>query len=313
MSPEQRLRVNKMKILLLGKNGQLGWELNRSLQSLGEVVALDYPEVNLADAKSIRKTVEQFQPEVIYNATAYTAVDKAESEPESAEAINGTGPGILAEEARKINAVLIHYSTDYVFDGNKGSPYIETDPPNPINVYGLTKLHGEQAIQQVDGVYLIFRTSWVYSLRQGGFVTKALEWARAQKTLCIVDDQIGSPTWARMLAETTALLLARAGHNCFTPWLAGRKGLYHLAGNGYASRLDWTEAILELDKKHKEQIVEKILPARTSDFPTPAQRPLFSALDCSKFEQTFNLRLPAWQTALKLALDFNDNSQRNAN
>lgn len=298
-----------MKILLLGKNGQLGWELNRSLQPLGEALALDYPEVNLADAKSIRETVKQVQPDVIYNATAYTAVDKAESEPELAEAINGTGPGILAEEARKINALLIHYSTDYVFDGKKGSPYTETDAPNPINVYGLTKLHGEQAIQQVGGAYLIFRTSWVYSLRQGGFVTKALEWARTQKTLRIVGDQIGSPTWARMLAETTALLLARAGDN-FLPWLAERKGVYHLAGNGFASRLDWTEAILKLDKKREEQIVEKILPALTSDFPTAAQRPLFSALDCSKFEQTFDLRLPAWQTALKLALDFNDDYLR---
>jgi len=293
-----------MKILLLGKNGQLGWELNRSLQPLGEVIALDYPEVNLADAKSIRETVKQIQPDVIYNATAYTAVDKAESESELAEAINGTGPGILAEEACKINAVLIHYSTDYVFDGKKGSSYIETNPPNPINAYGLTKLHGEQAIQQVDGVYFIFRTSWVYSLRQGGFVTKALEWARTQKTLRIVNDQIGSPTWARMLAEITSLLLARAGNN-FPSSLAERKGLYHLAGDGYASRMEWTKAILKLDKKREEQLVEKILPALTSDFPTPAQRPLFSALECSKFEQTFNLCLPNWQTALELAMDFN--------
>lgn len=301
-----------MKILLLGKNGQLGWELNRSLQPLGEMIALDYPEVNLADAKSIRETVKQVQPNVIYNATAYTAVDKAESEPELAEAINGAGPGILAEEARKINAVLIHYSTDYVFDGIKGSPYTETDAPNPINVYGATKLHGEQTIQQAGGIYLIFRTSWVYSLRQGGFVMKALEWAHTQKTLRIVADQIGSPTWARILAETTALLLARAGDN-FLSSLAEHKGLYHLAGDGYASRLEWTKAILKLDRKRDEQIVEKILPALTSDFPTAAQRPLFSALDCSKFEQTFNLRLPPWQTALELALDFDDDNLKGSN
>ena len=193
-----------MKILLLGNTGQVGWELNRTLLTLGELTALDYPQVNMADPDSIRSLVQEIKPKIIVNATAYTDVDKAESEPELAMAINGTGPGILAEEAKKIGAALIHYSTDYVFNGTKGSPYTEEDQPNPINVYGETKLAGEKTIQEVGGTYLIFRTSWVYSLRRPCFVTKVLEWAKTQEVLHIVDDQISSPTWARTLAEATA-------------------------------------------------------------------------------------------------------------
>lgn len=294
-----------LKILLLGNTGQLGWELNRTLQPLGVVVALDYPEVNMADAASIRKTVQDHRPEVIVNATAYTAVDKAESELELAEAINGTGSGILAEEARKKNAILIHYSTDYVFDGKKGSPYTETDTPNPINVYGLTKLHGEQAIQQVDGVYLIFRTSWVYtlrtsagSLRRDSFVIKVLQWARQNEVLRIVDDQIANPTWARMLAEITSQVLARGEE-----YIHERAGLYHLAGSGFASRFEWARLILDLDPNRHEQMVKELLPAPTSDFLTPARRPLYSALNCDKFAATFGVRLPPWEATLRMAIE----------
>jgi dTDP-4-dehydrorhamnose reductase len=287
-----------LKILLLGNTGQLGWELQRTLQPLGEVIALDYPEVNMADAASIRKTVQQHRPEVIVNATAYTAVDKAESEPELAEAINGTGPGVLAEEARKLNAVFIHYSTDYVFDGQKEVPYVEEDTPNPLSVYGRSKLEGERLVQEVGGVYLILRTSWVYSLRQGGFVNKVLEWARQQETLRVVSNQVANPTWARMLAEMTAQILARGDD-----YIHERTGLYHLAGSGFASRFEWAKSILELDPNKSEQRVEEILPALTSDFPTPAQRPLFSALDCSRFGHVFDLVLPPWQKALRLAVD----------
>jgi dTDP-4-dehydrorhamnose reductase len=286
-----------LKILLLGNTGQLGWELNRTLQPLGVVVALDYPEINMANTASIRKTVQEHRPEVIVNATAYTAVDKAESEPELAEAINGTGPGVLAEEARKLKAVLVHFSTDYVFDGKKGAPYIETDRPNPLNVYGFSKLHGEQAIQQVGGAYLILRTSWIYSLRRGGFVNNVLDWARQQETLRVVSDQVANPTWARMLAEITAQVLARGQE-----YIQERTGLYHLAGDGFASRFEWARLILELDPCRHEQMGKELLPAPTSDFLTPARRPLFSALDCSLFEQTFNLKLPGWQDALRLAV-----------
>jgi dTDP-4-dehydrorhamnose reductase len=297
-----------MKILLLGKNGQLGWELRRSLLPLGPVVALDYEDLNLEDFDAVRRTIRTLCPQVIVNASAYTAVDKAESEPDKAFAINTTVPGILAEEALALKSVFIHYSTDYVFDGTKGFSYTEEDSPNPLNVYGQSKLTGEQAIQSVNGTYLIFRTAWVYSTRSESFVTKVLQWARQNETLRIVNDQISNPTWARMLADATAILLARSGDN-FLPWLDERKGLYHLAGDGYISRMDWAKAILKFDKKSEEQIVEDILPALTSDFPTAARRPLTSALDCSKVEQTFDLRLPPWQMALKLALDFNENYQ----
>jgi dTDP-4-dehydrorhamnose reductase len=289
-----------VKILLLGKNGQLGWELNRTLQPLGEVFAFDYPEVDMADAKSVRGIVLQLKPDVIYNATAYTDVDKAESEPDLAEAVNGIGPGILAEEARKLNAVLIHYSTDYVFDGNKGSPYIEADTPNPLNVYGLSKLHGEQAIQQVGGVYLIFRTSWLYSLRGNSFVNKVLRWARTQKTLRIVDDQIGSPTWARILAESTTQVIAQ-GRNDPIGFLTEQTGLYHLAGAGSCSRYEWAKVILELDPKKEEQIVKELLPAKSSEFLTPAERPPNTGLQCSFFENIFNMIVQSWQISNKLA------------
>jgi dTDP-4-dehydrorhamnose reductase len=287
-----------MKLLLLGKTGQLGWELQRTLQPLGELVALDYPEINMADAASIRTTVQEHRPQLIVNATAYTAVDKAESEPELAEAINGTGPGVLAEEARKLNAELVHFSTDYVFDGKKGVPYIETDRPNPLNVYGSSKLHGEQAVQQAGGDYLILRTSWVYSLRQqGGFVGKVLQSSRQQESLRIVVDQISNPTWARMLAEITSQVLAHG-----EKYIYERAGLYHLAGDGLASRFEWARLILQLDPNSHEQLTKEVLPVMTSEFPSPALRPLFSGLDCSLFEQTFNLKLPSWQDALRLAV-----------
>jgi dTDP-4-dehydrorhamnose reductase len=290
-----------VKILLLGKNGQLGWELNRTLQPLGEVFAIDYPDVDMADARNIREIVRQTKPHVIYNATAYTNVDKAESEPDLAEAVNGIGPGILAEEARKLNAVLIHYSTDYVFDGNKGSPYIETDIPNPLNVYGLSKLHGEQAIQQVGGVYLIFRTSWVYSLRGNSFVNKVLQWARTQKTIRIVDDQIGSPTWARILAEATAQVVAQ-GRGEPVDYIREKSGLYHLAGAGSCSRYEWVKVILDLDPNKEDQVVKELLHVKSSEFPLPAKRPLFSGLMCNKFAETFILEFPEWGQALRLAI-----------
>ena len=290
-----------MKILLLGKNGQLGWELQRCLAPLGEVRALDYPEIDLANRDSLRDSIRASKPEVIINATAYTAVDRAESESELAYAINVAGPAAIAEEAKSLGAALIHFSTDYVFDGTKGKPYVETDTPNPLNVYGKSKLAGEEAIQSVNGAYLILRTAWVYSTRRESFISKVLQWARQNETLKIVDDQISNPTWARMLAQATALLFARADDR-FYPWLAEHRGVYHLAGDGFTSRLGWARKILMLDSHQEEQVCKEILPALTSDFPTPAQRPLFSALDCLLFEQTFDLQLPNWQDTLHLAI-----------
>jgi dTDP-4-dehydrorhamnose reductase len=286
-----------MRILLIGKNGQLGWELQRCLSPLGELQALDYPQIDLAEPESLREVIRAARPEVIVNAAAYTAVDQAESERELAFAINAASPGVMAEEAKRTGALLIHYSTDYVFDGTKGAPYVESDQPNPLNVYGQSKLAGEQAIQAVDGAYLILRTAWVYSLRRDSFVTKVLKWARTQETLRVVDDQVSSPTWARMLAECTGLVLAR-GYE----YIEERKGLYHLAGSGYASRLEWAKAIIKLDPKKHEYVLREIQPAQTSDFPTPAVRPLFSALNCGKFEDNFSLQVPDWERMLALAI-----------
>lgn len=290
-----------MRILLLGKYGQLGWELHRSLLPLGEVLALDYPEIDLTK-DHFRQAIRDFRPQVIINATAYTAVDRAESEAELAMAINARAPGIIAEQASRLEAAMIHFSTDYVFDGAKGRDYVETDPPNPLGLYGKSKLAGELAIQQVGGAYLILRTSWVYSLRRDSFVTKVLEWSRQQATLRVVADQVGNPTWARMLAEITAQVLAKGSHH-LPGWLRERGGLYHLAGSGRASRLEWAEAILQYDPRQEEQRVQEILPARTADFPTPAQRPLHSALDCGRFGEVFDLRLPDWRLSLQLAMD----------
>lgn len=287
------------RILLIARKGQLGWELERSLAVLGEVIATDYPEIDLESADDIRDVVRKSQPRFIVNAAAYTAVDNAEKELERALKVNAMAPGLLAEEAKRIGAVLIHYSTDYVFGGKKGSPYTESDPTSPLNVYGKSKLEGEKNVQNVDGFYLIFRTSWVYSLRQqSGFVSKVLQWSRQQEYLKLVTDQVGNPTWARMLAEATAQLIGR-GHD----YLCEHKGLYHLAGSGFASRFEWGRLILELDSQHQEQTVKEIQPSLTGEFPTPATRPLFSALDCSKFESTFGLALPDWKTALRLAMD----------
>ncbi len=291
-----------MRVLLLGKLGQLGWELHRSLSPLGELIAVDYPEIDLSQPDQILQLVRRVQPALIVNATAYTAVDRAESEPQVAMDINARAPRILAEEARTLGATLIHFSTDYVFDGTANRPYLETDPPSPLSVYGRSKLEGERAIQAAGGAYLILRTSWVYSLRRDSFVTKVLSWAHQQETIKVVSDQVGNPTWARQLAEITAQLLAKSTGNP-AGWLAERGGLYHLAGGGYASRLEWAEAVLRLDPRREEQVAWQVLPALTADFPTPARRPLFSALNCDHFSSVFSLRLPTWQDALALALD----------
>jgi len=324
-----------VKIMLLGKNGQLGWELQRCLAPLsgrslsGFICALDYPEIDLsnpAGLDQLRRQIREFQPAILVNATAYTAVDRAESEPELAFTVNAEAPKLLAEEAARLGAFLLHYSTDYVFDGSKGSPYTEQDVPNPLNVYGQSKLAGEQAITALDSLsFMILRTAWVFSTRANSFVTKVMEWSRSQNVLRLVTDQVSNPTSARLLAEVSSQVLAMAlAQPDPQAWLAERKGLYHLAGDGCASRLEWGSEILRLDQLNhnrrldynrrldcnrplpEQQMTSEIQPALTSDFPTPARRPLFSALDCHRFTQVFNLRLPPWQTALSLAMDAAD-------
>ncbi|RMD66676.1 dTDP-4-dehydrorhamnose reductase [Candidatus Parcubacteria bacterium] len=290
-----------MKILLIGNIGQVGWELERTLMTLGKVVAVDYPRIDLAQPDSILQWVRETQPQVIVNAAAYTDVDKAESEPDLVFAINATAPEVLAEEAKELGAVFLHYSTDYVFDGKKQEPYTEGDTPNPLNVYGKSKLAGEQAVQAVGGAYLILRTSWVYSTRRECFLTQVLHWARTQKVMRVVTDQVASPTWCRVLAEATAQILAK-GRDELPGWIQERSGVYHLAGSGSASRYEWAQAILECDPHKETHIVEQLLLAKTAEFPAPAQRPQYSALDCTRAMAVFGLFLPAWETSLRLAL-----------
>jgi dTDP-4-dehydrorhamnose reductase len=286
-----------MKILLFGAMGQLGSELQRTLLPWGEIAAYDIHNLNLENIQDVRETIRAENPNVIVNASAYTAVDQAEKEADKAFRVNGEIPGLFAEESARLNAFLIHYSTDYVFDGTKDSPYLEGDIPNPLGVYGKSKRAGEEAIQSGKANYLILRTSWVYSRNRSSFVTKVLEWARKQEVMSVVSDQVSNPTWARTLADVTAQLLGK-GVDCLTE----RRGLYHVAGVGHASRLDWAKKIIELDPSKHEQKVKEIVPALTLDFPTPAQRPLFSALDCSLFQSTFEIALPPWEVALQRAM-----------
>ena len=290
-----------MRILLFGKNGQLGWEFQRTLSPLGDVTALDWPEVDFTRPETLREMVRRIQPQVIINAAAYTAVDRAETEIEICQAINAEAPAVLAEEARQLHAVLVHYSTDYVFDGKKGTEYVEEDAPAPLNVYGETKLAGDLNVQQYCEVYWIFRTSWVYSSRRDSFVSKVMEWARQKKTLKVVADQVGGPTWCRMLAEVSTLVLVKGGQDLFD-WAGKTTGLYHLSGSGFATRLEWAQEILANDPHADEQMAEEILPAQTSEFPTPAVRPLYAPMSCTRFERTFDLSLPDWKTALKLMM-----------
>ena len=290
-----------MRIVLFGKDGQLGWEFQRILPVLGEVITLGRQEVNVSDLNSLEKNLEELKPGLIINASAYTEVDRAEAEPELAMKINAMAPGVMAEMARKRNSVFIHYSTDYVFDGKSKHPYGEDDRTDPLNLYGQSKLRGEHNIQQAGEAYLILRTSWVYSLRGNSFVNKVLGWARKNETLKIVSDQVSNPTWARMLAEITALTIAQ--HNSdFLKTIREKRGVYHLAGSGYTSRYEWAKEILAHDPNRFEQVVQNIEPATSEEFPTPAARPLFSALDCTRFKETFGLQLPDWASTLKLAM-----------
>jgi len=293
--------MKRMDILLFGRNGQLGWELARCLAPLGEIEAIDKEDLDLADQQALKSYVLENRPQLIVNAAAFTNVDRAQSEEQVAHAINEHAPAILARVAQQLNAALIHFSTDYVFNGQKGEPYTEQDQPDPLNVYGKSKLDGETAIIESGCAHLIFRTSWVYSFRQPSFPIKVLEWARSQDQLRIVDDQHGSPTWARMLAEATALILAM-GRADIPSWVQEKTGLFHLAGRGACSRQELASQTLDYYEKMTGDCLASILPAKSKEFPSPAVRPSNSALDCTKFKRTFGLQLPPWQISLQLAL-----------
>jgi dTDP-4-dehydrorhamnose reductase len=288
-----------MKILLTGKNGQVGYELERSLQGLGEIIALDRSQMDLANLDQVRDVIRTIKPNLIINPAAYTAVDKAESEPELAMRINGEAPGVMAEEAKKLGAAMIHYSTDYVFDGTKNTPYVETDPTCPINVYGATKLAGEQAIQAAGIPHLILRTSWVYGMRGKNFLLTMLRLAQERDELRIVADQYGAPTWCRTIADTTAHIVAQAkGAHDAQSWWQERSGIYHLTAQGQTTWYGFTQAILEHAAISRKPV---LTPIATQDYPLPAKRPTHSAMSCEKLINEF-CHLPNWENALASCL-----------
>lgn len=289
-------------ILVLGRNGQVGFELQRTLAPLGKVVALDSWQLDFNKPDNIRKVVGELAPAVIVNAAAYTAVDKAESERDIALRVNAIAPAVLAEEARKLGALLVHYSTDYVFDGTKSGPYVETDITSPSSIYGLSKLAGEQAIQVAGGDFLIFRTSWVFGVRGHNFLLTMLRLAKERDSLRVVADQHGAPTWSRMIAETTALAIARR---------QGQTGIYHLTGQGQTTWHGFAQGILhEYQQRHAQKgwpelkvHAAQIEAITTEQYPTPAKRPANSVLDNTKLLRDFGLQLPDWKDSLVQALD----------
>ena len=288
------------KILLTGKNGQVGWELQRTLAPLGQVIALDSAALDLADADAIRRKVREIQPQIIVNPAAYTAVDKAETEFDLAMSINGVAPGIFAEEAKKLNALFVHYSTDYVFDGKKSEAYVEDDAPNPLGVYGKTKLAGEQAIRAVGGNHLILRTSWVYGARGKNFLLTMLRLARERSELRIVDDQIGAPTWCRSLGEITAQILAQLyAPGAGKEELARVSGTYHLTSSDSVS---WHGFAAEIIRAAEIQPAPNLVAIPSHEYPTPAARPMNSVLSNDKLLRAFGLQAGSWQDNLKLCM-----------
>jgi dTDP-4-dehydrorhamnose reductase len=298
-----------MKVLLFGKLGQVGWELQRSLAPLGEVIALSASDQSycgdLSNLQGIADTVRQIRPGVIVNAAAYTAVDKAEAEPELARLINAEAATNLAKEAKALDALLVHYSTDYVFDGHGTKPWVESDATNPLSVYGATKLAGEAAIQASGCQHIIFRTSWVYAARGNNFAKTMLRLAAEREALSVIDDQFGAPTGAELLADVTAHVIQHVKHN---PELAG---LYHLAASGETTWHDYACFVIDVARKSGLQLKvapDKINRVSTSAFPTPATRPGNSRLDTSKLESSFKLTLPHWQSGVaRMLTEFLEN------
>ena len=293
-----------MTILLLGKNGQVGWELQRALAPLGELVALDRTGQggltgDLADLEGLRATVRKFKPQVIVNAAAYTAVDRAEEEHDLATTLNADAPRVLAEEAKALNALLVHYSTDYVFDGSGDAPWGETEFPSPLNHYGASKLAGERSIQDSGCRHLIFRTSWVYAARGSNFLATLARLMRERDALQVIDDQVGAPTGAELIADVTAHAIVQ------TLVDATKQGLYHLAPAGATSWHGYATFIAECLQGQGIEMKatsDRIAPIPTSDWPTPAARPLNSRLATNKLERAFGLSMPSWQRGVARVL-----------
>ncbi len=288
-------------ILLLGKEGQVGWQLQRSLAPLGTIHAIDREECDLANPDALRRKVREVAPGLIVNAAAYTAVDRAESEPELAQAINATAPGILAEEAKRTNSLLVHYSTDYVYDGKKAGAYVEGDTAAPQSVYGRTKLAGDQAVMESGCRALIFRTSWVFGARGQNFVKTILRLAAEREALSVVDDQTGQPSPAAMIADVTALVLAALRRDGRQDSLSGTT-LYHLAGRGAVTWNGFAREIVAQAARtpgfELKLLPENIAGIPTNGYPLPAARPANSRLDCGKIECDFGIELPDWRPYL---------------
>ncbi len=293
--------MSRMTILLTGADGQVGWELARTLAPLGEVVATDREQLDLTQPETIRTFVRELRPSLIVNPAAYTAVDKAEQEPELAYAINATAPQVLAEEAGRLGCGIIHYSTDYVYDGSKEAPYVETDATCPLNVYGASKLAGDQAVAASGADYLVLRTSWVYGARGANFMRTILRLAQEREEMKIVADQIGAPTWSRMIAEVTAAIIAQS-YGPRGAGLGGTKGIYHLTAAGQTSWHGFTEAILDLSRslpQCAERKLQRVLPIPSSEYPLPARRTPYSILSNQKLMNAFGLQLPDWNRSLQ--------------
>lgn len=285
-----------MKVLINGRHGQVSHELQRRLAAVGELIVLGRDQLDLAQPEQIRRQVQNIRPDLIINAAAHTAVDLAESEPQAAFAINAVAPGVLAEEALALDIPLIHYSTDYVFDGMKAGPYTEDDTPNPLGVYGKSKLAGEQAVRDVQGKHLILRTSWVYSTHGRNFLLTMQRLLQEKPELRVVADQIGAPTWAGTIANSTLALIERWQANEVADW-----GTYHLSAQGETSWFGFAQAIGEALRQQGKPCATLIAIA-SSDYPTPAARPLNSRLDCSRLQRDWGVSQPDWQTALRECL-----------
>ena len=290
--------ASRSRLLLLGRTGQVGFELERALGPLGAVTAVDRAGADLAQPGQLRELVRNVRPAVIVNAAAYTAVERTEREEALAARINGEAPGVLAEEAQRLHALIVHYSTDYVFDGTKAGAYLESDACAPLNAYGRTKLAGERAIQATGAAHLIFRTSWVYGARGSNFYLTMRRLFLEQPELKVVADQVGAPTWCRAVAEATALALSQllAPKASFT----GRdvSGIYHLTAGGETSWYGFATAILALHPPAPGTAPPRLIPIPAEHYPSPARRPANSRMDCSKLGDTFGISLPDWNTAL---------------
>lgn len=296
-------------ILLTGATGQVGWELRRTLAPLGTVIAPGRDALDLAHERRLRRLVRETAPALIVNAAAYTAVDRAEEEPDLAMAVNGAAPGWLAQEAARLGVPIVHYSTDYIFgaDGPPPGPrpYRESDPPAPVNAYGRSKLAGEKAVAEAGAPHLVFRTSWIYAARGQNFLLTIRRLARERPELRIVDDQVGAPTWARMVAEATAQVLLRAWAPGADDPLSGLGGLYHLTAAGRTSWYGFARAIVAAMRRARDPdlVVRRIVPVPSKEFPRPARRPAYSVLDNRALRRAFAISLPDWRTQLGLCLD----------